>query len=159
MIADNPQKLYLVNLINANFQDILKILEDNKAMSRMFILSSSAFLFSSKLDIDAISDMFKEDSFLVGLNFLILDITDNCKTETFWLKLHPSMNTEIDKLMKWLFKFFDPEDIKDYVEMQDGKKIEKFSTDLNIDNILEKINERGMDSLSKLELEKLKEFN
>lgn len=142
------QFLYMITIINANFQDLLQILEMEDIAIEMFALSSSTVIFSTSDEMEDIIEIFKEYDFLLGLNFIILNITNIADTDNMYLKFHPEINPKLKEIMNFVFKFYDPADLQNQYEKNIEKKKESSSKTFSLNEILEKINKKGMKSLS-----------
>jgi hypothetical protein len=151
------QYLYMITIINANFQDLLQILEMEDIAIEMFSLSSTTVLFSTSIDMEEIVEIFKEYEFLLGLNFIILNITNIADTDNMYLKFHPEINPKLKEIMNFVLKFYNPADLQNQYEKIVNKKKQEKTKSFSLNQILEKINKKGMKSLSFSEKKYLEE--
>lgn len=149
----NKVNLYMLAIVNANYEEFLNILESAEVTGKAYTLSTANIVFESMFSTKELLDVLSEYDMTRGQNYILLNITSICTIETFGMNLNLKTNPKINEMMQFFLAFFDKDELESTIHEKNvvSKK--------NIDKILERINKRGIKSLNRREKSMLEEFS
>jgi len=139
----NNNKLLLISVLSGNAEHILNELEKNKIIKVGFMYSFSSILLEVNVELEKILQVFRSSNGGKSFDFLVVDITDAVKSGEYFFNRQNPANTRLDAIST-VIERYSPSNISE-------EEVEQPSP-FYIDLILEKINDQGMNSLSKNEL-------